>query len=66
MRLAAIGRAGDAPVSSAKSRNDQVRATRGDENGDEQPVYFEAPPKLKHSTGAGARALPKFRFLQSR
>jgi hypothetical protein len=52
--------------SSAESRNDQVRANRGNENGDKQPVHFEAPPKLKHSTDAGARALPKFRFLQSR
>ena len=48
--------------SSANPRNDQVRADRGNENGNKQPVHFEAPPKLKHSTDAGARALPKFVF----
>jgi hypothetical protein len=30
--------------SSAETRNDQVRANRGDENGNNQPVHFELPP----------------------
>jgi hypothetical protein len=30
--------------SSAEPRNDQVRANRDNENGNEQPVHFEAPP----------------------
>ena len=32
--------------SSAEPRNDQVRANRGNENSNKQPVHFEAPPKL--------------------
>jgi hypothetical protein len=32
-------------TSSAEPRNDQVRANRGNENGNKQPVHFEAPPK---------------------
>jgi hypothetical protein len=47
--------------SSAEPRNDQVRANRGNENGNEQPVHSKLP-QLNDSTDAGGRGLPKFHF----
>jgi hypothetical protein len=51
--------------SSADPRNDQVRANRGNENGNKQPVHFEVP-QAQAFHGRRRTRSSKIRFLQSR
>src|SRR5262245_66198178 len=48
--------------SSAEPRNDQVRANRGNENSNKQPVHFEAPPKLSIPQTQADELLQNFVF----
>ena len=52
--------------SSAEPRNEQVRANRGNENGNKQPVHFEISPQAQAFHRRRRARTSKISYLQSR